>query len=100
MIDISGLPILSLIIATPLVGAILLAFLPGENVRLVKQVALGTTLVALLLSLLAAVAFGKAPELDGFRYTESVAVDPVLRHPATTWAWTASACSWWCSRRS
>ena len=72
MIDVSGLPILSLIIATPLIGAIILGFVPGQNTRLVKQVALATTLVALALSLIAAVGFGKAPEVEGFRYQESV----------------------------
>jgi NADH-quinone oxidoreductase subunit M len=72
MIDLSGLPILSAIIAAPIIGAIILGFLPGQNVRLVKQVALATTLVALALSLAAAAAFGKAPEVAGFRYSESV----------------------------
>ncbi len=77
MIDVAGLPILSLIIAAPLIGAIALAFVPGDNVRLVKQVALVTTLVTLVLSLLAAVGFGGAPEgAGGFRYLEAVAWIP------------------------
>jgi NADH-quinone oxidoreductase subunit M len=79
MIDLSGLPILSAIIAAPIIGAIILAFLPGQNVRLVKQVALATTLAALALSLIAAAGFGKVPPehmRDGFAYFESVAWIP------------------------
>lgn len=80
MIDVSGLPILSLIILAPLVGAIALAFVPGDNIRLIKQVALATALVTLVLSLVAAVGFGAAPEYvtpmtgesSGFRYVETV----------------------------
>ncbi|MFN8520383.1 MAG: NADH-quinone oxidoreductase subunit M [Chloroflexota bacterium] len=72
-LDLSGLPVLSLLILVPLVGAVILAFVPGENVRLVKRVALATTLVALALSLLIAVSFGNAPVgADGFRFAEQV----------------------------
>ncbi|MET0773553.1 MAG: NADH-quinone oxidoreductase subunit M, partial [Candidatus Limnocylindrales bacterium] len=76
-LDLSGLPMLSLLIAAPLVGALVLAFVPGDNVRLVKRVALITTLVALGISLLIAVAFGTAPVgPGGFRFYESVAWIP------------------------
>lgn len=76
-LDLSGLPVLSLLILVPLVGAVILAFVPGENVRLVKRIAVGTTLVALALSLLIAAAFGNAPVgADGFRFTESAAWIP------------------------
>jgi NADH-quinone oxidoreductase subunit M len=78
MIDLSGLPILSAIVFAPLVGAVILGFVPGDHVRRVKQVALATTLVTLALSLLAAVAFGRAPEQDGFRFSESVDWIPFL----------------------
>jgi NADH-quinone oxidoreductase subunit M len=75
----SDLPILSLIILAPLVGAILLAFVPGGNVRLVKQVALGASVVALALSLIAAAGFASVPTdrlHDGFAYFESVSWIP------------------------
>ncbi len=72
-LDLSGLPVLSLLVLVPLVGAVVLAFVPGENVRLVKRVALATTLVALALSLLIAASFGTAPVgADGFRFVEQV----------------------------
>jgi NADH-quinone oxidoreductase subunit M len=72
-LDLSGLPVLSALVLVPLVGAIILAFVPGENVRLVKRIAVATTLVALALSLLIAASFGNAPVgADGFRFSESV----------------------------
>ncbi len=73
--NLSDLPILSAIILAPLVGAVLLAFVPGDNVRLIKQVALATSLVALALSLVAAAGFGSVPPErfhEGFAYYESV----------------------------
>ena len=36
MIDLTDIPILSLIILTPLVGALLLAFIPGQNLRAIR----------------------------------------------------------------
>ena len=41
MVDLSGVPILSLIIFTPLVGALLLALIPGGNLRAIRYAALG-----------------------------------------------------------
>jgi NADH-quinone oxidoreductase subunit M len=76
-LGLSGLPVLTLLIAAPLVGAVLLAFVPGDDVRLVKRVALLTTLVALGISLLIAAAYGTAPVGEGgFRFTETVAWIP------------------------
>ena len=79
MISLAGIPILSLIIFAPLVGALILAFVPGENLRAVKAVALGTALVTFGLSLVAVLGFDiGAARLpvpgDGV-------LDPVLRHP-------------------
>jgi len=73
--NLSDLPILSAIIFTPLIGCVVLAFVPGANVRLIKQVALATSLIALALSLIAAAGFGSVPAdhiRDGFSYYESV----------------------------
>ena len=55
--DITTLPLLTLITFVPLVGAILIAFLPREAVGTVRLVALGTALVAFVLSLFLLVGF-------------------------------------------
>jgi len=57
MIGLAGIPILSLIILTPLVGALLLAFIPGQNLRAIRWTALGIALVAFVLSLVAVLGF-------------------------------------------
>jgi NADH-quinone oxidoreductase subunit M len=49
--------LLSLLIATPLVGAILLAFIPGRHVQPIRYAALGVAGVALVISLLVAASF-------------------------------------------
>ncbi len=68
MISLSGIPILSLIVFAPLVGALILAFVPGQNLRAVKAVALGTALVTFALSLVAVLGFDIAD--PAFQYTE------------------------------
>ncbi len=78
MISLAGIPILSLIIFTPLVGALILAFVPGENVRAVKAIALGTALVAFAFSIIAVLGFQVdapcvAPDNVGcFQFQENV----------------------------
>jgi NADH-quinone oxidoreductase subunit M len=64
------LPILSLIIFTPLVGALVLAAIPSFHEELIRRTALGFALAAwgLSLLLLAGVAFGSG----GFQYMEAV----------------------------
>jgi NADH-quinone oxidoreductase subunit M len=66
-IDLGGLPILSLVIFAPLVGALVLVLVPGERVSAVRGVALATSLVTLGLSLLAVLGFdpSAAPEVTG-----------------------------------
>ncbi len=49
--------LLSLLILTPLVGAIILGFTPGQNLRLVRSVALATAGLAFVFSLLVAASF-------------------------------------------
>ena len=74
MVSLAGIPILSLIIFAPLVGALVLAFVPGENLRAVTTVALGTALVAFGLSLVAVLGFDiGAP---GFQFQETVSWIP------------------------
>jgi NADH-quinone oxidoreductase subunit M len=70
MLDLTGIPILSLIVFTPLVGALLLAFIPSENLRAIRSTALGVALVAFALSLVAVLGF--AVREPGFQLTENV----------------------------
>jgi len=67
--DIGGLPILSAIVFTPLIGALLIAFVPRERDDLVRRLALGTALVTLGLSLVVAAGFSAAQ--PGFQYVET-----------------------------
>jgi NADH-quinone oxidoreductase subunit M len=63
------MPILSLIILTPLVGALLIAVLPSKNTDLIRRTALAFALLAWVFSLglLAAFAFGPT----GFQFIEA-----------------------------
>ncbi|MEO6579146.1 MAG: NADH-quinone oxidoreductase subunit M, partial [Candidatus Limnocylindria bacterium] len=47
-----GAPVLSLIVFSPLIGVLLLLFVPGSNHRAVRWVALGAALASLAFSLL------------------------------------------------
>ena len=49
----NSLPLLTLMMVVPLVGAVVVAVLPSGSARLVKPIALGTSLVTLALALLA-----------------------------------------------
>jgi len=64
--------LLTLILFTPLLGALVVLLLPGENKQLVRRVALIGSLIPFALALVAWFGFGSAPEVDGFRYQEQV----------------------------
>ena len=49
----SSLPLLTLMMVVPLVGAIIVAALPGDTAKLAKPIALGASLVTLVLALIA-----------------------------------------------
>ncbi len=66
--NISTLPILSTVTFLPLVGALFIAFLPQDAIRNARYVALWTTLVTFLVSLLIWVNFDKAN--PGFQFLE------------------------------
>src|SRR5436305_4140450 len=66
--DITGLPILTLITFVPLLGAILIAFIPRTNSGLVRATALGTSLISWALSLLLLVGF--LPSHPNFQFVE------------------------------
>jgi NADH-quinone oxidoreductase subunit M len=69
-VNLSSLPLLTLITFVPLVGAILIAFIPREAVRTVRLVALGTSLVAFALSLVLLVSY--LPNEPGFQHVEQI----------------------------
>ncbi len=103
MISLAGVPILSLIIFAPLVGALILAFVPGHEPARGqgRRAGHGAGRVRVLAALRLLVdASSVEPTAGGFQFQETVVLDPVLRHPVPAWAWTASACCWWSSPRS
>jgi NADH-quinone oxidoreductase subunit M len=65
-----NLPILSIITAVPLLGVLLIACIPGRHVDAIRRVALGTALVAWVLSIGLAFAFAFGPA--GFRFMEAL----------------------------
>jgi NADH-quinone oxidoreductase subunit M len=66
--DVTGLPLLTLITFVPLIGAVLIAFVPRSNPGLVRGLALLTALVAWALSLLLLVGF--LPSHPNFQFVE------------------------------
>jgi NADH-quinone oxidoreductase subunit M len=70
MIDIGQLDILSLTIFAPLVGAIALAFIPGDRVAAIRWGALVVSAVAFVLSLVLVLAFD--PSVAGFQFVQEV----------------------------
>jgi NADH-quinone oxidoreductase subunit M len=74
MVNLAGIPILSLIIFAPLVGAVLLAFIPGEHVKLIRRVALLTALVTFGLSLIAVLGFTVGQ--PGYQFVEDASWIP------------------------
>jgi NADH-quinone oxidoreductase subunit M len=68
MIDIGQLDILSILIFTPLIGALVLAFIPSSNVNAIRNAALLISGLAFLISLLLALAFDK--EQAGFQFVQ------------------------------
>jgi NADH-quinone oxidoreductase subunit M len=74
--DLSTFPLLSAITFTPLVGALLIAFIPRGDQGAIRWVALGTSLVAFGLSLVMLV--GIDPAKPGFSLVETVDWIPVF----------------------
>lgn len=64
--------LLTLILFSPVVGGLIVLLLPGANRTLVRRVALGVSLIPLLLTLILWVGFQDAPVVDGFRYQVQV----------------------------
>src|SRR5438552_3164894 len=68
--DVTGMPILTLITFVPLAGAIVIVFVPRRNPGLVRGVALATSLISWALSLLLLVGF--LPSHPNFQFVERV----------------------------
>ena len=66
--DITSLPLLSAITFLPLVGALIIAFIPRDNHQAIRYTALGVALVTFVLSLLLLVGF--LPGRPGFQFVE------------------------------
>jgi NADH-quinone oxidoreductase subunit M len=62
--------VLTLILFSPMVGGLLLLFLPGEDKALLRRAALVISLVPLALALVAWFGFESASVVDGFRFQE------------------------------
>jgi NADH-quinone oxidoreductase subunit M len=74
--NVTDIPIITLITFIPLAGALLVAFVPRDNVTLIRALALGTALLAWVLSLLLLVGF--TPGRPGYEFTESLAWIPAF----------------------
>lgn len=62
--------LLSFILFSPIIGGLIVLFLPGENKTLIRRVAFALSLVPFLLALNAWFGFENAAVVDGFRYQE------------------------------
>jgi NADH-quinone oxidoreductase subunit M len=71
-----GFPLVSLVTFTPLIGALLITFLPSGRPNLVRYAALGVALTAWVVSLVLLVGFVSGD--PGFQFTESVAWIPMF----------------------
>ena len=86
----NSLPLLTLMMVVPLLGAVVVAALPGNAARQAKPVALGVSLVTLVLAVLAWVRFD-AGSGEQFQLSEVHAWIPQLGSPTPS-ASTASRC--------
>ncbi len=66
----NNLPLLTLMLVVPAVGALVVALLPGTSARLARPVALGASLVTLVLAVMAWVAFDTG-STEQFQLTET-----------------------------
>ena len=62
--------LLSLILFSPILGGLIVMFLPSEDKTVVRRVALGLSLVPFVLALFAWFGFENAAVVDGFRFQE------------------------------
>lgn len=70
--------ILTFILFSPLLAALIILLLPGKNKNLLRRVALILSLLPLVFTLIAWLGFGAAPEADGFRFQEQLNWYPAI----------------------
>jgi NADH-quinone oxidoreductase subunit M len=75
-LDLAGIPILSIIVFLPLLGALVIAFVPRRYERAIKAIALLTALAAWVISLAMLAAF--VPSMNGFQFGETAEWIPVF----------------------
>jgi NADH-quinone oxidoreductase subunit M len=75
-IDLTGIPIVSIVVFLPLLGALVVAFVPRRFEGAIKAIALGTALLAWVASLLLLAAYSTAP--GDFQFLESTQWIPVF----------------------
>jgi NADH-quinone oxidoreductase subunit M len=76
MTGLDGLPLVTLVVFLPLVGSLLLAFLPSSRPQLIRWVALGIALATWAVSLAMLAGYDNAT--GGFQLTESMAWIPMF----------------------
>lgn len=69
-----GFPILSLILLAPIVGAIVLLFIPEKEDKVIKMTAVVFSLISLILSLVAFISYNK--QLGGMQFLEHISWVP------------------------
>lgn len=70
--------ILTLILFSPLLGALIILLLPSGNNNLARRAAFGLSLIPFIFTLIAWFGFNAAPEVDGFRYQVQQAWYPAI----------------------
>jgi len=70
--------ILTIILFSPLLAALIVLLLPGENKNLLRRAALLLSLLPLVFTLIAWFGFGAAPEADGFRFQDQLNWYPAI----------------------
>ena len=67
------MPVLTLILFTPTIAALVLLLLPRDNKQNIRWVALSASLIPFVLAVLAWLGFESTPKFDNFAYVEEVA---------------------------
>ena len=76
MVNTFSIPVLTLIMLSPVIGAVVIALLPKDKSEVIKTVALASSLVALLLSFFVLAGYNR--DLGGFQFTEQSTWIPSL----------------------
>ena len=86
-------PWLSLVIFLPLIGVLVLAFVPRDRIGLIKGIALGTALLTFAASLAVVAQFEPTPPASSSRNRSTGSRPSASPTPSAS---TASRWRWWC----